>query len=128
MNIVEQATRIRQDMNAVTSTLTDADGLVLASLFEPWTLKTYSIGDRVRHLGKLYRCVQVHTSQTDWNPPLTPALWTVISVEEYPQWVQPAGAHDAYQVGAKVSYNGKHWLSTAANNVWEPGVYGWSAR
>ena len=38
---------------------------------------------------------------------------------------QPTGAQDAYAKGAKVSHNGKHWVSTADNNVWEPGVYGW---
>lgn len=35
------------------------------------------------------------------------------------------GAHDAYALGAKVSHKEKHWTSTVANNVWEPGVYGW---
>ena len=48
------------------------------------------------------------------------------STEEYPAWVQPTGAHDAYAQGAKVSYNGKKWTSDVANNVWEPGVYGWT--
>ncbi len=44
---------------------------------------------------------------------------------EFPEWSQPLGAHDAYNLGDKVSHNGKKWVSTAANNVWEPGVYGW---
>lgn len=35
------------------------------------------------------------------------------------------GAQSAYAMGAKVSHNGKHWISTADANVWEPGVYGW---
>lgn len=47
------------------------------------------------------------------------------STEEYPAWVQPTGAHDAYPQGAKVSYNGKKWVSTVSGNVWAPGVYGW---
>lgn len=46
--------------------------------------------------------------------------------EEYPEWVQPTGAHDAYEQGAKVSHNGKKWTSDIAANVWEPGVYGWT--
>ena len=62
--------------------------------------------------------------------PLTDAavsLWSKTSdpAEEWPEWSQPVGAHDAYAFGAKVSHNGKHWTSTTANNVWEPGVYGW---
>lgn len=46
--------------------------------------------------------------------------------EEWPAWSQPVGAHDAYSSGAKVSHNGKHWISSVDNNVWEPGVYGWT--
>lgn len=56
---------------------------------------------------------------------ITPALYTKISVEEFPQWVQPTGAQDAYKKGDKVTYDNKHWISTADNNVWQPGVYGW---
>jgi len=33
--------------------------------------------------------------------------------------------YDAYQKGAKVTYNGKTYVSTADNNVWAPGVFGW---
>ena len=36
-----------------------------------------------------------------------------------------AGAHDAYNIGDKVTHNGKTWVSDVDNNVWEPGVYGW---
>lgn len=46
--------------------------------------------------------------------------------EEYPEWVQPTGAHDAYAQGAKVSHNGKKWTSDISANVYEPGVYGWT--
>ena len=54
-------------------------------------------------------------------------MWTRIGnpLEEFPEWVQPIGAHDAYEAGSKVSHNGKKWVSTAPANVWEPGVYGW---
>lgn len=58
-------------------------------------------------------------------PTATPALWVAISLEEYPEWVQPTGAHDAYAKGAKVSYEGKKYISTIDANVWAPGVTGW---
>ena len=45
--------------------------------------------------------------------------------EEYKEWIQPTGAHDAYGFGAKVSHNGEKWISNTANNTWEPGVFGW---
>lgn len=98
-------------------------------VFEQWVYpKAYSVGKIIQDGGKLYKCVQAHTSQADWPPADTPALWTKIRdpSEEYPEWSQPLGAHDAYALGAKVSHNGKKWVSDIANNVWEPGVYGWS--
>lgn len=42
-----------------------------------------------------------------------------------PVWAQPTGAHDAYDKGAHVYYNGKVWESTILGNVWAPGVSGW---
>ena len=42
-----------------------------------------------------------------------------------PDWVQPTGAHDAYQIGDLVTYQGQVWRSTVDNNSWPPGVYGW---
>ena len=106
----------------------DATALDLIELFPAYKAGTaYAVGDRIRYGGKLYRVVQAHTSQADWAPDGTPALYTEVSVEEWPTWNQPAGAHDAYPLGAKVTHNGKRWTSTADANVWEPGVYGWEA-
>lgn len=45
--------------------------------------------------------------------------------EEWPEWRQPL-PEEAYPEGAKVSHNGKHWISKVPANVWEPGVYGWT--
>lgn len=81
---------------------------------------------RYQYNGKLYRCVQAHTTQADWTPDKTPALWVEVSLEEWPEWKQPAGAHDAYKKGDKVTHNGKKWSSDVDANVWEPGVHGWS--
>ena len=107
-------------------TLTDEDALQGVELFPMWhTATAYAVGDRIQYEGILYRCVQAHTSQDDWTPDITPALWVVVSVDEWPEWVQPQGAHDAYNTGDKVSYNGKHWISTIDANIYAPGVYGW---
>lgn len=99
-------------------------------LFEAWvTNKDYAVGKILtRPNGNLYKCVQAHRSQAGWEPENTPALWNKIGdpAEEYPAWSQPLGAHDAYPLGAKVSHNGKKWTSDVANNVWEPGIYGWT--
>ena len=121
-----EAMRYRRHINAVIAPLADETALDVTDLFEPWQTGTnYATGDRVKHEDILYRCVQGHTSQDNWTPDATPALWTRVSVEEWPDWVQPTGAQDAYPIGAKVSHIGKHWISAVDNNTWEPGVYGW---
>ena len=51
----------------------------------------------------------------------------VEEVEEYPEYVQPLGAHDAYKIGDKVTFNGKKYVSLIDGNNWSPSVYpqGW---
>ena len=99
-------------------------------LFAQWAENVnYKSGNiRAYKDGKLYRCLSDHTSQSDWTPDVSVSLWTPIANpdEEWPAWSQPVGAHDAYSLGAKVLHNEQKWVSDVANNVWEPGVYGWS--
>ena len=98
-------------------------------LFAPWACPVaYKTGNIRERNGKLYKCLQDHTSQETWTPEDSPSLWVGISnpAEEWPEWSQPVGSTDAYAKGAKVSHNGKHWTSNVDANVWEPGVYGWT--
>lgn len=74
------------------------------------------------------KCLQGH-NRMHYAIEDTPALWLIIPTisEGYPQWVQPAGAHDAYQLGDRVSFNGKNYESLINANVWSPSAYpaGW---
>lgn len=100
-----------------------------AELFAEWAYPiAYTVGQLRCYNGKLYRCVQAHTSQADWTPDTAASLWSVTAdpAEDWPAWSQPVGAHDAYSKDAKVSHKGKHWTSNVDSNVWEPGVYGWT--
>lgn len=47
--------------------------------------------------------------------------------EQPPAFVQPTGGHDAYNIGDRVTYNGKVYESTINANVWAPDAYpkGW---
>lgn len=122
-----KAKQLRALIEALSASLSDETALTGVELFPPWSVgKSYATGDRVQYEGTLYKCVQGHTSQADWTPPATPALWTAVSLDEYPAWVQPTGAHDAYSKGDKVTHSGKRWTSDVDNNTWEPGVYGWT--
>ena len=56
-------------------------------------------------------------SSTDFKEP----------ADEWPEYVQPTGAHDAYHVGDKIAYNGKHYTCVLDGCVWTPDTYpqGW---
>lgn len=124
----EKAYALRALIEKAAVSLSDEDALDGVELFPAWAADVaYTVDERIRYGGKLYRCVQAHTSQSNWTPDATPALWVRVSLDEWPEWVQPTGAHDAYQTGDKVSHNGQHWQSTMDANIWEPGVYGWEA-
>lgn len=119
-----RAKHLRKIIEQATTSLDDATALTAVELYPVWFPNVaYEVGVRVQHGGTLYRCVQAHTSQEDWTPNVTHALWVVVSLDEWPEFVQPTGAQDAYQTGDKVTYNGKHYISLADNNVWSPDVY-----
>ena len=118
------ARQLRAMIEKASLSLTDEDALQAVELYPAWQVGTaYTVDERIRYNSTLYRCVQAHTSQADWTPDATPALWTAVSLDEWPEWVQPTGAQDAYAKGDKVSHNGKHWISEVDGNVWEPGIY-----
>lgn len=134
----EQAEQAQEAIIMTRDFLPDVIALTVPHIYDEWnpngilyTGKDKATEERpasiVGRNGKLYRCLQSHTSQENWKPEAAPSLWVEIAdpTEEWPGWKQPSGAHDAYQKGEKVSHNGKHWISTAENNVWEPGVFGW---
>ena len=126
----EKARSLRPYIVKASASLDDTDALAAVELFAPWAVDTaYTADTRIRYNGKLYRVVQSHTSQSDWTPDVTPALYTEVAEPgTIPVWKQPTGAHDAYMTGDKVHYPTEDdpvWVSIVDNNIWEPGVYGW---
>jgi hypothetical protein len=101
---------------------------MFSALYPEWTEgEAIQEGDIRSYKGQIYEIVQPHTTQAGWEPDVTPALWNVFTPAGIiPAWLQPLGSHDAYQTGAKVTHNGKTWECAVDNNVWEPGIYGWT--
>ena len=123
----EKLTAIINALIRLRDAATDETALEAVDIYPAWRTDTaYTVDERIAYNGLLYRCVQAHTSQAGWSPDLTPALWARVSVEEWPEWVQPTGAQDAYMAGDKVSHNGRHWVSAVDSNTGEPGIYGWT--
>lgn len=129
LDAAKVAARIGVTDKLLADELDDADIVAVTPLFPPWATATaYSVGDIAVYDGDPYKVVQAHTSQDDWTPDVVPALFTPLRQTQGSTpdpWVQPLGAQDAYQIGDRVTYNGSTWESTAANNVWAPGVFGW---
>lgn len=132
MSYTENAQAIANSITLATSYLDDEQAETVTNLYPLWEVgvayraedKEKNIkADRIQYDGLLYRCVQAHTSQEDWTPDVTPALWVRTSTDPFPEWVQPTGAHDAYNKGDKVSHLGKHWESDIDANVYEPPMY-----
>lgn len=123
------AMNYRAKIEKAATSLTDEDALVTPEMFRHWKPNEKMTADeRVYYAPKLYRVVQSHTSQENWTPDITPALFTEVTVGEIPVWKQPTGAQDAYMAGDKVHYPTKDdpvWISTVDFNTWQPGVYGW---
>lgn len=123
----QKALRYRESIEQAAALQSDEKALENIYLYPQWEAdKAVQVGERYRYGETLYKCVQAHTTQADWTPDATPALWVVVSLDEWPAWVQPTGAHDAYNQGNKVSHLEKHWVSDIDANVYEPSVYGWT--
>ena len=107
----------------------DNTALRMVEFYPEWTTDTdYATGFKVQYGGTLYKCLQAHTAQADWTPEAAPSLWAKVLIPDpdvIPEWEQPESTNP-YMQGDKVTHNGKTWVSDVDNNVWEPGVYGWT--
>jgi len=120
---------MRNELNSITNVMEDKAAIDVIHLFMPWqNNKLYVTGERIRYEDILYKVLQEHTSQEDWTPDISPSLFAKVLIPDedvVPAWEQP-NSTNTYMAGDKVTHNGKTWVSDIDNNVWEPGVYGWS--
>ena len=123
-----KARRMRAFLEALANFLADNEALEAVELFQPWRSDgSYQRGLRVQHQGVLYRCLQDHQAQLEWNPVDAPSLWARVLIDDpnsAPAWIQPDSTNP-YAKGDRVMHRGRVWVSLVADNVWEPGVFGW---
>lgn len=136
MNKLQRAEQFRKALQLFAKSLSDEQAIEVATVYDEWGVgKTYTVGDFITYgengVGdpQLYKVVQAHTSQADWTPNTTPSLFTPIGLTDdgYPVWSKPTGAHDAYNTGDIVDYNGTLYKSVIDGNTWSPDEYpqGW---
>lgn len=126
----EEALKLRSIIEKAVQLLDDSDALEAVTLYEKWSgdSKQYKAGRRLQHEGILYTALQDHTSQPTWTPTDAPSLFAKVLIPDptvIPEWEQPDSTNP-FMKGNKVTHNGKTWISDIDNNVWEPGVYGWT--
>ena len=116
---------IAQQINTIA--VDNQTALRMAAFYPEWAAGVaYTAGYKVQRSGKLWRCLQAHTSQDGWEPDIAPSLWAKVLIPDenvIPEWEQPDSTNP-YSAGDKVTHNGKTWVSDIDNNVWEPGVVG----
>lgn len=130
MNKLQAAEQLRRALQMFAATLSDEQAMEIATVYDEWqpdkqyaqgvylTYGTNGVGDV-----QLYKVAQAHTSQADWTPDKTAALYTPIGLDDdgYPVWSQPTGAHDAYNIGDVVDHDGVLYESQIDGNTTVPG-------
>lgn len=131
MNRLQAAEQLRRALQMFAGGLTEEQALEVVAVYDPWTAgKAYKAGEFLvfgtNGVGdpQLYKVNQAHTSQADWQPDAQPTLYTAIGLDAYgyPMWSQPTGAHDAYNIGDVVNYNGTLYESKIDGNTTVPGT------
>lgn len=68
---------IKQQINTIS--VDDNTSLRMLDFYPEWAAgQDYTAGYKVKRGGKLWSCLQAHTSQTGWEPENVQALWTEI--------------------------------------------------
>jgi len=130
ISTIEEAEQLRQELNEIIGEMTDEEAVERPILFPNWKSgKEYTINERIRYGGRIFKVLQNHTSQDDWTPSRAPSLFAEILTSEdgEPQeWQQPSSTNP-YLTGDKVIYEGLIYESLIDNNVWRPDLYpqGW---
>lgn len=118
--------------SSVLSYATNEQAFIMRYLYPEWSGESisYNKNDRFMYHNKFYKVLQNHTSQANWTPDTASSLYVEIidPAEEWPEFKQPTGAHDAYAKDAKVTFEGKHYKSLIDANVYSPTAYpaGWN--
>lgn len=131
MTLIELARKLRPYIEKAAISLDDNDAIEAAQLFPEWRAdeNNYEKDIRVRYDGVLYKCLQTHIPQPNWDPLSAPSLWAKVLIPDeniIPEWEQPDSTN-GYQIGDRVMFENKIYESLINNNIWSPIAYsaGW---
>jgi len=113
-----KATRklVRQDV------MTAEELLELIDIYPKWEESLIvKVDELYKHEDGLYKVIQGHTTQSDWKPDVNLSLFNKVQpTVVIPNWIQPVGAHDSYQIDNQVIYNEVVWISKINANTTVP--------
>ena len=98
-----------------TLSVDDNTALRMLAFYPEWASDTdYTVGYKVQRNGKLWRCLQAHTSQIGWEPENAASLWTEIceSHAGTPEDPIPYNGNMALESGKYYSQNSKIYRCT----------------
>lgn len=140
-NLIKEMEKVTQLVETIihAEDLTAAQKELILAKYPVYEIgQRYDSGDVVNYDSELYEVIQGHVAQGDWKPSETPALYksvnnTVVEdeqgneIEIINDFIPPTGAHDAYETGDKVRFNGEVYESIIDANVYSPDDYpqGW---
>ena len=137
--LIEQTNKAMEllniNFNDLIPDLTDEQALAIPLLIPKWRKDVeYKVNNRVRHLGKIYKVLQDHTSQEGLEPDISPDLFEKIAKKvvddneqtEILEW-EKRDITNPYMKGDKVLYEGKTYVSKIDVNLTTPGnkLSGW---
>ena len=109
-----RAVELRPIIEQAAVSLSDVEAATVPELITAWAYPVaYAGGERRSYGGKVYKCRQGHTSQADWTPSATPALWVVIDVTHAGTQDDPIPASR----GMEYEY-GKYYLDSEDGKVY----------
>ena len=109
-----RAVKLRPIIEQAAVSLSDGEAASVPELITAWAYPVaYAEGDRRSYSGKVHKCRQAHTSQADWTPDKTPALWAVIDAEHAGTQDDPIPAAR----GMEYEY-GKYYLDSEDGKVY----------
>ena len=120
----EEALAYRHTIEQAAALQSDEAALNNIDLYPNWKENlNLEVGGRYKYNGVLYKCLQAHTTQSDWTPDITPALWVVVSLDEWPEIPENIPAENPWMKGDKGTWKGEHYICQIDNCVWNPDAY-----
>ena len=120
MSVVDEARAVRAAFVRLAQYAPDEAAVQNPTAYDTWRIgEEYAAAEKVRSAGRLYKCIQAHTSQEGWEPENAPSLWEAIDEVHAGTAGDPIPAvlHMRYELGKYYSEDGNVYLCTRDTEI-----------